>query len=56
MQLTRMAGDHSAAKVRVKPSTAPLAMAMLVWYGMPVWTATVLNSTTDAFGLSLIHI
>ena len=30
MAFTRMAGAHSAAKLRVNPSTAPLAAAMLL--------------------------
>ncbi|MEY4404010.1 MAG: hypothetical protein RIR91_2045 [Verrucomicrobiota bacterium] len=45
---TRMSGAHSAARLRVRPSRAPLAEAMLACIGMPCATATVEKSTTEA--------
>ena len=44
---TLILGASSAARERVKPSTAPLAAAIEACIGMPVATATVENSTTD---------
>ncbi len=51
MQLTRIRGASSAARDRVRPSTAPFAAAILAWNGRPVWTATVEKNTTEEFPL-----
>ena len=40
-------GDSSAAALRVKASSAPLALAMAAWLGKPCAQATVEKSTTE---------
>ncbi len=49
IQFTRTRGASSAARERVRPSTAPFAAEMLAWKGRPVWTATVEKKTAAAF-------
>ena len=45
--LTRTFGAYSAARARVSPSTAPLALETTAWLVKPCCTATVENSTTE---------
>jgi len=47
IQFTLMFGAYSAARAKVKPSTAPFADETMAWFGKPCCTATVENKTID---------
>ena len=50
--LTRITGAHSAARLRARASSAPLAAAIDAWKGMPWATAMVEKRTTEALPLA----
>ena len=47
IQLTLTLGANSAAKAKVRPSTAPFADETIAWFGKPCFTATVENKTIE---------
>jgi NAD(P)-dependent dehydrogenase (short-subunit alcohol dehydrogenase family) len=48
-----MFGAYSAARARVKPSTAPFADETIAWFGKPCCTATVEKGAVEGLTLAL---